>query len=95
MYLCLKHVLSELCLSFTDQEHGKDQEDEEETPEENREERHAGSGAELADAELAKTESKNQSAKKVTSLGVVSPKQRTMDTSFIFYFFCSLLISLK
>lgn len=62
-------------MRFTDQEHSKDQEDEEETPEENREERHAGSGAELADAKLAEAERKNQSAEKVTRLGEVSPKQ--------------------
>lgn len=67
---CFMRALS---LSFTDQEHSKDQEDEEETPEENWEERHAGSGAELPDAELPEAECKKQSTKKVTSLdGILS-----------------------
>lgn len=65
-----------LSLCFTDKEHSKDQEDEEETPEENREERHADSDAELPDAELPEAECKNQSAKKVTRSGGISPKQR-------------------
>lgn len=59
-----------LSICFTDQEHGKDQKDEEETPEENREERHSGSDAELTDAEC-----KKQSPKKVTRLGRISTKQ--------------------
>lgn len=60
--------IRDLLICLTDQEHSKDQEDEEEAPEENREERHAGNGAELPDAELPEAECKNQGAKKVTRL---------------------------
>lgn len=46
-------------LPITDQEHCQDQEDEEETAEKDREERHAGSAAEVTEAEC-----KRQTAEK-------------------------------
>lgn len=54
-----------LSICVTDQEHGKDQENEEKTPEEDREEGYAGSGAELTDAELTEAKRKEQSAEEV------------------------------
>lgn len=49
-----------LCRPIADQEHNKNQEDEEEAAEEDREERHAGSDAEGAEAECKRQRAEKQ-----------------------------------
>lgn len=55
----MSFVYNYFCVvEIADQEHNKDQEDEEETTEENWEERHSGSAAEVTEAECKSQRSK-------------------------------------
>lgn len=58
--VCCRLFTFPTVVPIADQEHNKNQEDEEETAEEDREERHAGSDAEGAEAECKRQRAENQ-----------------------------------